>query len=90
MTDHRSGLCGPQVPGCPLYKYNARVHTSSTYPAPRTHSIMKDLVRDSFIGQLVNRASGGRLLPYPDQRSDYVIPERYLAKAKSDPHVSTS
>ena len=51
---------------------------------------MKDLVRDSFIGQLVNRISGGRLLPYADQRSDYVIPERYLAKAKSDPHVSYS
>lgn len=39
---------------------------------------MKDLVRDSIIGQAINKLSSGRLLPYPDQRPGYQIPERYL------------
>ena len=33
---------------------------------------------------------GAACFHMPIKRSDYVIPERYLAKAKSDPHVSTS
>ena len=37
-----------------------------------------DIVRDSTLGQIVNRLSGGSLLPYPDQRADYVVPRRYL------------
>jgi MFS transporter, DHA1 family, multidrug resistance protein len=40
---------------------------------------MFDILRESTVGELLNRASGGRILPYPDQRSDFVIPERYLA-----------
>lgn len=38
-----------------------------------------DILRESTIGVLLNRVSGGRILPYPDQRTDFVIPERYLA-----------
>lgn len=50
---------------------------------------MKDLLRDSFIGQQINRFSRGRLLPYADQRPDYSIPERYLfSNAESDAKVS--
>lgn len=41
---------------------------------------MLDLVRDSTFGQLVNWASKGRLLPYADQRSDYIVPARYLGR----------
>ena len=44
----------------------------------------------AYYGQLINRVWGGRVLPYADQRSDYVIPKKYLAKAKSHLHVSTS
>ena len=40
---------------------------------------MFDILRESTVGELLNRVSGGRILPYPDQRSDFVIPERYLA-----------
>ena len=39
---------------------------------------MKDLVRDSFLGQAINSLSGGRLLSYSDQRADYKVPSRYL------------
>lgn len=39
---------------------------------------MLDIVRDSTIGQILNRVSHGRILPYADQRPDYVIPARYL------------
>lgn len=42
---------------------------------------MFDIIRESTVGELLNRASGGRILPYPDQRPDFVIPERYLASS---------
>ncbi|KAL8291587.1 hypothetical protein RQP46_002565 [Phenoliferia psychrophenolica] len=45
-------------------------------PAP-----MKDIIRDSSVGQILNSLSNGRILPYPDQREDFVVPARYLAKA---------
>ena len=44
---------------------------------------MKDLVRDSFIGQQINHFSGGRLLSYTDQRPNYTIPQRYLSSGQS-------
>lgn len=39
---------------------------------------MWDIIRESTVGEILNRVSGGRILPYPDQRSDFVIPEKYL------------
>jgi len=39
---------------------------------------MKDIIRDSTVGRLVNIISGGRYLPYADQRSDYDIPSHFL------------
>lgn len=42
---------------------------------------MWDILREATIGELLNNLSGGRILPYPDQRPDYVIPEKYLATA---------
>jgi MFS transporter, DHA1 family, multidrug resistance protein len=39
---------------------------------------MKDIIRDSTIGQIINRVSGGRYLPYSDQRSDYSIPSHFI------------
>ena len=39
---------------------------------------MKDIIRDSTVGQLINRLSSGRYLPYADQRSDYSIPARFI------------
>lgn len=44
---------------------------------------MKDIIRDSVIGQLLNGLSGGLILPYADQRKDYVVPERYRTKLLS-------
>lgn len=38
---------------------------------------MKDLVRESVLGRIVNTLSNGNLLPYADQKSGYVVPERY-------------
>lgn len=42
---------------------------------------MWDILRESTLGEVANRLSGGRLLPYPDQRPDFVIPEKYLASS---------
>ncbi|GAA5851013.1 hypothetical protein JCM9279_005258 [Rhodotorula babjevae] len=50
---------------------------------------MLDLVRDSTFGQLVNWASKGRLLPYADQRSDYIVPARYLSRQEASPFPRT-
>jgi DHA1 family multidrug resistance protein-like MFS transporter len=44
---------------------------------------MKDLFRDSVVGQVINYFSGGRLLPYADQLPGYEIPERYLLDRKT-------
>ncbi|KAK7036777.1 hypothetical protein VNI00_011443 [Paramarasmius palmivorus] len=49
---------------------------------------MKDLIRDSFIGQQINYLSGGRLLPYADQRPGYQVPQKYLSTMLS--RVSTA
>jgi hypothetical protein len=38
---------------------------------------MRDILRDSTAGQIINYLSGRRLLPYADQVPGYVIPERY-------------
>lgn len=39
---------------------------------------MYDILRESMVGEYLNRFSGGRILPYPDERPDYVVPEQYL------------
>ena len=38
---------------------------------------MSDMLRDSMFGTVVNWASGGRILPFRDQKPDYVVPARY-------------
>jgi MFS transporter, DHA1 family, multidrug resistance protein len=44
---------------------------------------MKDIIRDSTIGQIINRVSGGRYLPYSDQRSDYSIPSHFIVPSST-------
>jgi len=44
---------------------------------------MIDLIRDSTAGLLLNWASGGRLLPFPDQRHNFVVPAHLLPTASS-------
>lgn len=51
---------------------------------------MYDLIRESTVGELLNRLSGGRYLPYPDQRPDFEIPERYRAASSSEPASCSS
>lgn len=51
---------------------------------------MFDIWRESTVGELLNRVSGGRILPYPDQRPDFVIPERYLATSSPASTSSSS
>jgi len=38
---------------------------------------MRDTLQSSSLGQIINYLSNGRLLPYPEERSNYTIPERY-------------
>jgi len=51
---------------------------------------MIDLIRDSTVGQLINKLSHGRLLPYADQRADYVVPERYRHLSAQIPRTDTT
>lgn len=44
---------------------------------------MLDIIRDSTVGGLINTISHGRFLPFPDQREDFQIPERYLSTTPS-------
>lgn len=37
-----------------------------------------DILRDSFFGYIVNRVTDGRVFPYPEQRTDFEIPQKYL------------
>jgi DHA1 family multidrug resistance protein-like MFS transporter len=39
---------------------------------------MKDIIRDATVGQIINYVSGGRYLPYADQKPDYIIPEHFF------------
>lgn len=47
--------------------------------------MVKDIFRDSTIGQFLNSLSGGRLLPYEDQRPGYAIPSHFLPPTASRP-----
>ena len=38
-----------------------------------------DIVRDSFIGQLIYYGSGRRFLRYPEEFPDFILPERYAS-----------
>lgn len=49
---------------------------------------MQHLLREAAIGQLLNRVSKGKILPYPDQRPDYIVPARYL-KGNFDSRAGT-
>lgn len=51
---------------------------------------MADLIRDSTLGQFVNHLSGGRLLPYADQRPGYVVPSRFLSPRSRPVSVALS
>ncbi|KAJ7677237.1 major facilitator superfamily domain-containing protein [Mycena rosella] len=42
-----------------------------------------DIFRDSTVGGYINYLSGGRLLPYADQRRDYAIPPQFLRRAST-------
>lgn len=50
---------------------------------------MLDIIRDSTFGTILNAISGGRILPFADQRPDYVIPQRYLPTPDSDSGEAT-
>lgn len=38
-----------------------------------------DILRDSLVGFFINKLSNGKLLPYTEEKSDFIIPERYLS-----------
>lgn len=48
--------------------------------------MVADIIRDSTLGQIINFVSGGRYLPYADQRPDFVVPSRFQSPCdKSGP-----
>jgi MFS transporter, DHA1 family, multidrug resistance protein len=48
------------------------------------------LIRDSFLGRAIYIISGRRLLPYPEERPDFVLPARYDLKARDRLSTATS
>ncbi|GAA5964004.1 hypothetical protein JCM21900_005864 [Sporobolomyces salmonicolor] len=42
---------------------------------------MLDIFRDAPLGQVLNWASGGKILPYREERPDYQVPEQYLLRS---------
>jgi len=57
---------------------------------PLHFSSMLDLIRESPFGQLLNRVSNGRVLPYKEQQSTYQIPARYLKNGLQKSHSRDS
>lgn len=58
---------------------------------------MLDLIRDAPLGHILHWASSGKLLPFPDERPDFVVPEKYrldqeqvTGHAASDPTLVDS
>ncbi|GAA6064616.1 hypothetical protein JCM10212_006570 [Sporobolomyces blumeae] len=49
---------------------------------------MLDIVRDAPLGQLINWASRGKLLPYPEEKHDYQLPERFLPRTDKSHNYS--
>ncbi|KAK7046753.1 MFS general substrate transporter [Favolaschia claudopus] len=52
--------------------------------------MVQDLIRDSTVGQIINYVSGGRLLLYPEQRPEYVVPNRFLLPSAQRRPVDSS
>lgn len=44
---------------------------------------MQALLRETVFGHAVNRLSKGKLLPFPEERSDFVVPARFLRDDKT-------
>ncbi|WWC95034.1 hypothetical protein V866_001886 [Kwoniella sp. B9012] len=42
-----------------------------------------DTLRESFAGQVIRAITGSKLLPYPDERPDYALPNRYRFSEKT-------
>lgn len=39
---------------------------------------MNHFFKESFWGRIINQTSGHKLLPYPEEKPDFVVPEKYL------------
>ncbi|KAF8917072.1 major facilitator superfamily domain-containing protein [Mucidula mucida] len=46
--------------------------------------MVADLIRDSTVGQFINFVSGGKYLPYADQRPGYVVPPHIMLPSSRD------
>lgn len=46
---------------------------------------MKELLRETFLGKTLRLFSGKRLLQYPEERKDFVVPEQYKLSSLSVP-----
>ena len=42
-----------------------------------------DLIRDSLVGQIIYICSGRRLLRYPEEQPDFILPEHYLGATQT-------
>ncbi|SNX82189.1 probable FLR1 - Putative H+ antiporter involved in multidrug resistance [Melanopsichium pennsylvanicum] len=65
---------------------NHQPNTNSPAKHDANHHVTKYRLpwyQDTFWGLLIHRASKGKIFPYPEQRDDYVAPEKYLPGHKN-------
>ncbi|KAH8920821.1 MFS general substrate transporter [Atractiella rhizophila] len=51
---------------------------------------MTAFIRESTVGQLIHAASKGRLLPYPEEESDFVVPQKFRLQPKKEATASSN
>ncbi|KAE9383353.1 hypothetical protein BT96DRAFT_1036140 [Gymnopus androsaceus JB14] len=54
------------------------------------YDVVADIIRDSTVGQFLNLISNGRLLPYQEQRPEFVVPAHFLPPSTSEPEWDAS
>ncbi len=51
---------------------------------------MSSLVRESALGQIIRWATGNKVLPYPEEKPDFQLPEAWVQVANSNLHDAPS
>jgi len=49
---------------------------------------MQATLRESIVGQFLNRVSHGKILPYPEERPGFVVPEHFLLRKGDNQQIT--
>lgn len=62
---------------------NRRLHVQLGYRSIDPIKMAAELFRETTVGQLVHWLGKGKLLPYPEERADFVLPDKYRGISSS-------